>query len=81
MREGGVGSSVATGSFISASSVIFNPRKKRIRRSSLPISTSYAKVLRARGITVVDDEVLPGTRRFYAEDSWGNRLEFVESEP
>jgi hypothetical protein len=38
-------------------------------------------VLRARGITVVDDEVLPGTRRFYAEDSWGNRLEFVESEP
>jgi catechol 2,3-dioxygenase-like lactoylglutathione lyase family enzyme len=36
------------------------------------------KTLRARGVKVVDDENLPGTRRFYTEDPWGNRLEFVE---
>jgi hypothetical protein len=33
----------------------------------------------AQGIAVVDDPELPGTRRFYAEDPWGNRLEFIES--
>ena len=25
------------------------------------------------------DDALPGTRRFYARDPWGNRLEFVEA--
>jgi len=33
--------------------------------------------LRDRGVAVLDDENLPGARRFYAEDPWGNRLEFV----
>jgi catechol 2,3-dioxygenase-like lactoylglutathione lyase family enzyme len=37
------------------------------------------RALAARGIAVIDDETIPGTRRFYAEDPWGNRLEFVES--
>ena len=36
------------------------------------------EMLLARGATVIQDESLPGTRRFYAEDPWGNRLEFVE---
>jgi hypothetical protein len=36
------------------------------------------ETLRARGVTVIDDGNLPGARRFYAEDPWGNRLEFVE---
>ena len=31
-----------------------------------------------RGVAVVDDDALPGERRFYAEDPWGNRLEFIE---
>jgi catechol 2,3-dioxygenase-like lactoylglutathione lyase family enzyme len=35
--------------------------------------------LRARGVKIVDDDNLPGARRFYAEDPWGNRLEFVEA--
>jgi catechol 2,3-dioxygenase-like lactoylglutathione lyase family enzyme len=30
------------------------------------------------GIPVVDDNDIPGTRRLYAEDPRGNRLEFVE---
>jgi catechol 2,3-dioxygenase-like lactoylglutathione lyase family enzyme len=34
--------------------------------------------LKDRGVTVVDDDDLPGARRFYAEDPWGNRLEFIE---
>jgi catechol 2,3-dioxygenase-like lactoylglutathione lyase family enzyme len=36
------------------------------------------KTLRDRGVIVVDDDNLPDARRFYAEDPWGNRLEFVE---
>ena len=31
------------------------------------------------GLAVQDDDNIPGTRRFYAEDPWGNRLEFVET--
>src|SRR5512138_1332091 len=29
------------------------------------------------GLAVRDDEEIPGVRRFYADDPWGNRLEFV----
>jgi catechol 2,3-dioxygenase-like lactoylglutathione lyase family enzyme len=36
------------------------------------------ETLMKRGVTVVDDDNLPDARRFYAEDPWGNRLEFVE---
>jgi catechol 2,3-dioxygenase-like lactoylglutathione lyase family enzyme len=36
------------------------------------------KTLTNRGVTVVEDDNLSGARRFYAEDPWGNRLEFVE---
>jgi len=32
----------------------------------------------SRGVAVVDDFDLPGERRFYAADPWGNRLEFIE---
>jgi catechol 2,3-dioxygenase-like lactoylglutathione lyase family enzyme len=32
--------------------------------------------LAAAGVAVRDDEI-PGVRRFYADDPWGNRLEFV----
>jgi catechol 2,3-dioxygenase-like lactoylglutathione lyase family enzyme len=43
--------------------------------------TDFEKLRRTflqHGIPVVEDENLPGTRRFYAQDLWGNRLEFVE---
>ena len=36
------------------------------------------KTLQSAGAAVIEDEALPGTRRFYAEDPWGNRVEFVE---
>jgi catechol 2,3-dioxygenase-like lactoylglutathione lyase family enzyme len=39
------------------------------------------EALRARlagaGVPVRDDHELPGVRRFYADDPWGNRLEFL----
>ena len=38
---------------------------------------SLAARLRAAGANVAWDDALPGTRRFYAEDPWGNRLEFM----
>jgi catechol 2,3-dioxygenase-like lactoylglutathione lyase family enzyme len=35
--------------------------------------------LAAEGITVHDDDELPGVARFYADDPFGNRLEFRQS--
>lgn len=41
--------------------------------------------LRARlegaGVELRDDDAIPGTRRFYAADPFGNRLEFVAAPP
>lgn len=36
------------------------------------------QTLQASGITISDDTSIPGTRRFFADDPWGNRLEFLE---
>jgi len=38
------------------------------------------ETLRARfGPAGTDDDAVPGVRRFYAADPWGNRLEFVDA--
>lgn len=37
--------------------------------------------LREGGVLVREEEPLPGFRRFYADDPFGNRLEFLEPEP
>ena len=34
--------------------------------------------LRAAGVDVVDDDSLPGVRRCYVSDPWGNRIELLE---
>jgi catechol 2,3-dioxygenase-like lactoylglutathione lyase family enzyme len=43
------------------------------------------EALRARlasaGVALRDDHELPGIRRFYADDPWGNRLEFLAAAP
>jgi catechol 2,3-dioxygenase-like lactoylglutathione lyase family enzyme len=36
------------------------------------------QALLQRGYPATEDENLPGSPRFYSEDPWGNRLEFVE---
>jgi catechol 2,3-dioxygenase-like lactoylglutathione lyase family enzyme len=37
------------------------------------------KTLTDQGYLILDDDTLPGTRRFYTDDPWGNRIEFVEA--
>jgi catechol 2,3-dioxygenase-like lactoylglutathione lyase family enzyme len=36
--------------------------------------------LASRGVKITEDDALPGVQRFYAEDPWGNRLEFLEAQ-
>jgi catechol 2,3-dioxygenase-like lactoylglutathione lyase family enzyme len=38
----------------------------------------FAARLESAGVDARWDEELPGVRRFYAEDPWGNRLEFLQ---
>ncbi len=38
-----------------------------------------AERLRSAGIAVRWDDALPGVRRFYVEDPWGNRIELLGS--
>jgi catechol 2,3-dioxygenase-like lactoylglutathione lyase family enzyme len=57
----------------------FRPTKKAHPAFAVADLDELRAVLAAQGIAVVDDAELPATRRFYAEDPWGNRLEFVES--
>ncbi|MBB3948985.1 VOC family protein [Aureimonas jatrophae] len=52
------------------------------RKAHPALRVSDLAVLRARvaaaGYVVRDDEPLPGFRRFYADDPFGNRIEFLE---
>jgi hypothetical protein len=36
-----------------------------------------AERLVENAVEVIWDEAIPGERRFYTEDPWGNRLEFL----
>jgi catechol 2,3-dioxygenase-like lactoylglutathione lyase family enzyme len=56
----------------------FQPARKAHPAFAVFDLDGLRKILMARGVTVVDDDTLPGERRFYAEDPWGNRLEFIE---
>ena len=56
----------------------FRPAKKAHPAFAVLRIDELREALRERGIAVIDDDNLPGARRFYAEDPWGNRLEFVE---
>jgi catechol 2,3-dioxygenase-like lactoylglutathione lyase family enzyme len=42
--------------------------------------STIADRLAVAGAGVQWDQALPGTRRLYSEDPWGNRLEFVEAD-
>jgi catechol 2,3-dioxygenase-like lactoylglutathione lyase family enzyme len=57
----------------------FRPAKK----AHPAIAVSDLNALRLRltdaSIPVQDDDAIPATSRFYAEDPWGNRLEFVQA--
>ncbi|MGB7282176.1 MAG: VOC family protein [Candidatus Acidiferrum sp.] len=57
----------------------FQPAKKAHPAFAVPDLGKLRECLLARGVEITDDDSLPGTRRFYAEDPWGNRLEFLEA--
>jgi catechol 2,3-dioxygenase-like lactoylglutathione lyase family enzyme len=55
----------------------FRPAKKAHPAFTVANFDRLRETLAKRGV-VLTDESIPGTRRFYADDPWGNRLEFVE---
>jgi catechol 2,3-dioxygenase-like lactoylglutathione lyase family enzyme len=57
----------------------FHPARKAHPAFVAINSNELRHALLARGVKVTDDVSLPGTRRFFAEDPWGNRLEFLEN--
>ena len=59
----------------------FQPARKAHSAFAVPDLDKLRERLNARGVPIVEDDNLPGTRRFYAEDPWGNRIEFVEALP
>jgi catechol 2,3-dioxygenase-like lactoylglutathione lyase family enzyme len=56
----------------------FQPARKAHPAFAVDDLDQLRKKLSARGVPVLPDDDLPGTRRFYTEDPWGNRIEFVE---
>jgi catechol 2,3-dioxygenase-like lactoylglutathione lyase family enzyme len=57
----------------------FHPAKKAHPAFAVAELGKLRESLVAHGAKITEDDSLPGTRRFFAEDPWGNRLEFLES--
>jgi catechol 2,3-dioxygenase-like lactoylglutathione lyase family enzyme len=57
----------------------FRPARKAHPAFAVFHLDELRETLTALGVKVVEDDHLRGARRFYAEDPWGNRLEFVEA--
>ena len=55
----------------------FRPARKAHPAFAVLDLDELRQTLIAHGVAVVDDDALPGERRFYAQDPWGNRLEFM----
>ena len=56
----------------------FRPAKKAHPAFAIVNLDELREALTNLGVAVAEDDNLPGERRFYAEDPWGNRLEFIE---
>jgi catechol 2,3-dioxygenase-like lactoylglutathione lyase family enzyme len=60
----------------------FQPARKAHPAFAVFHLDELRQMLATRGVKVVEDDNLPGSRRFYDEDPWGgNGLEFVELSP
>ena len=62
----------------------FEPARKAhpaLRVASAADLDLLAERLAAGGAQVVWDDALPGVRRFYTQDPWGNRLELLADAP
>jgi catechol 2,3-dioxygenase-like lactoylglutathione lyase family enzyme len=56
----------------------FQPARKAHPAFSVSNLDALFESLKAAGANPVWDEALDGVRRFFAQDPWGNRLEFAE---
>jgi catechol 2,3-dioxygenase-like lactoylglutathione lyase family enzyme len=57
----------------------FQPAKKAHPAFVVADLGRLRESLVAHGIKITEDDSLLGTHRFFAEDPWGNRLEFLEA--
>ena len=58
----------------------FRPARKAHPAFAVTKLDELRQALLAGGVKVTDDNSIPGTRRFFASDPWGNRLEFLENQ-
>jgi catechol 2,3-dioxygenase-like lactoylglutathione lyase family enzyme len=56
----------------------FQPAKKAHPAFAVANLDKLRESLITHAVKITDDDSLPGTRRFFAHDPWGNRIEFVE---
>lgn len=59
----------------------FQPARKAHPAFAVNDLEGLFEILSKAGVRCAKDDSLAGIRRFYAEDPWGNRLEFTESNP
>jgi catechol 2,3-dioxygenase-like lactoylglutathione lyase family enzyme len=57
----------------------FKPNKKAHPAFAVFELDDLRRALSNTGRLIIADDTLPGTRRFYSPDPWGNRIEFVEA--
>ena len=56
----------------------FQPAKKAHPAFAVTELAKLRESLIAHAVKITEDDSLPDTRRFFADDPWGNRLEFLE---
>ncbi len=59
----------------------FRAAKKAHPAFAVSDLVKFRESLIAHSVPTIDDDSLPDMRRFFAEDPWGNRLEFLEAKP
>lgn len=56
----------------------FSPARKAHPAFTVSRYDELQRRLRAAGVEIADDDSVPGVRRCFVDDPWGNRLELVE---
>lgn len=59
----------------------FRPARKAHPAFKVADLEGLRERLRSQHVKITEDDALRGVRRFYADDPWGNRLEFLEAGP
>jgi catechol 2,3-dioxygenase-like lactoylglutathione lyase family enzyme len=77
-KRGGVWFQVGTQQLHVGVETEFAPARKAHPAFAVRDLSELAQRLESAGHSVIWDEALPETRRFYVADPWGNRLEFLE---